>query len=361
MIVDDITVPAQRFPGLTESASASGPSTIYNLYQDVYGISVVRSSERLRAVARRRRDRALLGIAPGAPLLQIRRIALAYNDLPVEFRISQVNTARYEYFSDLGAQLSDAGAGEGQKREPQLRHRREAAPMRGTRSVPRQRREMLRRAVALVLREAVAGVPAVELDQQRVARGLGEDRRRRDRRDVAVALDDRARRRRRAPGQRLPSTSASPGATASPSTARRIASSVACRMLSASISATSASRDRPRERARADLDGERARAAAPSAPSNRAGRRSAAPDRGSPPRRRRVRRAARAPPRRCRRSAHGPRPRCAVVSEATPRRRAARRATASAASAAGVRRQRRRRIRRTAPRAAAASPCRRRG
>ena len=44
----------------------------------------------------------LMAIAPGAPLLQIRRIALAYNDLPVEFRISQVNTAGYEYFSDLG-------------------------------------------------------------------------------------------------------------------------------------------------------------------------------------------------------------------------------------------------------------------
>ena len=63
---------------------------------------MVRSSERLRAVAADAEIAQLLGIAPGAPLLQIRRMALAYNDLPVEFRISQVNTAGYEYFSDLG-------------------------------------------------------------------------------------------------------------------------------------------------------------------------------------------------------------------------------------------------------------------
>jgi GntR family transcriptional regulator len=102
MIVDDITVSAQRFPGLSEKRFRERPSTIYNLYQDLYGISVVRSSERLRAVAADAEIAQLLGIAPGAPLLQIRRIALAYNDLPVEFRISQVNTAGYEYFSDLG-------------------------------------------------------------------------------------------------------------------------------------------------------------------------------------------------------------------------------------------------------------------
>ena len=102
MIIDDITVSAQRFPGLSEKRFRERPSTIYNLYQDFYGISVVRSSERLRAVAADAEIAQLLSIVPGAPLLQIRRIALAYNDLPVEFRISQVNTAGYEYFSDLG-------------------------------------------------------------------------------------------------------------------------------------------------------------------------------------------------------------------------------------------------------------------
>ena len=43
---------------------------------------------------RRRRTATLLGVARDAPLLQIRRLALTYNDVPVELRISLVNTAR---------------------------------------------------------------------------------------------------------------------------------------------------------------------------------------------------------------------------------------------------------------------------
>ena len=44
---------------------------------------------------------ALLHVASGAPLLQIRRVALTYSDVPVELRISHVNTARHEYWSEL--------------------------------------------------------------------------------------------------------------------------------------------------------------------------------------------------------------------------------------------------------------------
>ena len=42
---------------------------------------------------RRRRDRAAARVARGAPLLAIRRVALTYNDVPVEYRVSQVDTA----------------------------------------------------------------------------------------------------------------------------------------------------------------------------------------------------------------------------------------------------------------------------
>ena len=33
--------------------------------------------------------------------MEIRRVALTFNDAPVEFRRSLVNTEHYEYFSDL--------------------------------------------------------------------------------------------------------------------------------------------------------------------------------------------------------------------------------------------------------------------
>jgi GntR family transcriptional regulator len=100
-IVDDITLAVARFPTLTERQFRDRPSTIYNLYQDAFGISVVRTSERLRATLADADTARLLGIAPGAPLLSIRRVALGYNDAPVEYRVSQVDTDHCEYWNEI--------------------------------------------------------------------------------------------------------------------------------------------------------------------------------------------------------------------------------------------------------------------
>jgi GntR family transcriptional regulator len=101
VIVDDITVSAARFPGMNERAIRDRPSTVYNLYQDMFGISVVRTVERLRATTVDDEIAPLLRVAAGAPLLEIRRVALTYSDVPVEWRVSHVNTARHEYWSEL--------------------------------------------------------------------------------------------------------------------------------------------------------------------------------------------------------------------------------------------------------------------
>jgi GntR family transcriptional regulator len=102
VIVDDLTLPAARFAGLTEQRFATRPSTIYNLYQDQFGLSVVTARERLRATLADDATASLLGVAPGAPLLLIRRIAYSYNDDPVELRRSRVDTAQHEYWADIG-------------------------------------------------------------------------------------------------------------------------------------------------------------------------------------------------------------------------------------------------------------------
>jgi GntR family transcriptional regulator len=100
VIIDDITLPVAAFPGLTERQFRHRTSTIYNLYQEAFGISVVRASERLRQ--HRRRDGGPAIDARGSPLLRIRRIALSYNEAPIELRVSLVDTTRYEYFADIG-------------------------------------------------------------------------------------------------------------------------------------------------------------------------------------------------------------------------------------------------------------------
>ncbi len=102
VVLDEITLPAERFPRLSEKVFRERDSTIYQLYQERYGINVVRSAERLSAALADRPSAKLLGIAAGSPLLRIRRVALTYHDIPVELRTSLVNTAEHEYFSDLG-------------------------------------------------------------------------------------------------------------------------------------------------------------------------------------------------------------------------------------------------------------------
>jgi GntR family transcriptional regulator len=102
IMVDDITLLSARFPGLVESQFRERSSTIYNLYQESFDISVVRTSERLRATLADAESATLLDLARGAPLLQIRRVALTYNDVPVEYRVSLVNTAHHEYWAEIG-------------------------------------------------------------------------------------------------------------------------------------------------------------------------------------------------------------------------------------------------------------------
>jgi GntR family transcriptional regulator len=103
VIIDDIALPALRFAGLTERQFRERRSTIYHLYQEAFGISVVKTRERVRATPADAGSAALLGMASAAPLLQIRRVALTYRDAPVEYRVSLVNTDRHEYWAEIGA------------------------------------------------------------------------------------------------------------------------------------------------------------------------------------------------------------------------------------------------------------------
>ena len=101
-ILDDITLPASLFPGLSEKIFLARGNTIYHLYQSRYGINVLRADERLRAVIATAEDAKLLRVEPGAPLLEIRRVALTFRDRPVELRVSRVDTSRFEYHNTLG-------------------------------------------------------------------------------------------------------------------------------------------------------------------------------------------------------------------------------------------------------------------
>jgi len=97
VIHDRIVLPSQLFRGLTEKRLRERPGTLYQLYQAGLGITVLRALERARAVGADKATARVLGVAPGAPLIEVRRTALSFNDQPVEYRASLVDTSRHDY------------------------------------------------------------------------------------------------------------------------------------------------------------------------------------------------------------------------------------------------------------------------
>ena len=101
VIYDRLTLPATLFKGLTEKRFRERPSTIYQLYQSDFGITVVRAQERARARAADRNVARVLGLAVGVPVMQVNRIALTFGDRPVEHRVSIIDTAHHDYVNLL--------------------------------------------------------------------------------------------------------------------------------------------------------------------------------------------------------------------------------------------------------------------
>ena len=101
VVLDDITVSTERFARIDETTFRDREGTIYGLYQARYGVNVVRISERLSAAHPPAEIATILGMRAHQPALRIRRVAYTYNDSPVEYRLSWINTADHEYLSDL--------------------------------------------------------------------------------------------------------------------------------------------------------------------------------------------------------------------------------------------------------------------
>ncbi|OOG27685.1 GntR family transcriptional regulator [Thioalkalivibrio denitrificans] len=101
--VNDIYVDAEVFEGLDRDTFSNRPGTIYQLYQERFGLNIIRTSEQLRAVAVDESEANLLDIEVNAPVLQVDRIAFTYHSKPVEYRRSLVNTSRHVYQSDQEA------------------------------------------------------------------------------------------------------------------------------------------------------------------------------------------------------------------------------------------------------------------
>lgn len=101
VLIDEILLPDSLFPRLTEKRLRERRTTLYQCYQEDFGVTVIRTVERLRAVKADAFKARLLGLKVGDPLLHIIRVALSFMDQPVELRHSYVDTRHYEYYSEL--------------------------------------------------------------------------------------------------------------------------------------------------------------------------------------------------------------------------------------------------------------------
>lgn len=100
-IVERIAVPAALFPGLAHHGRGELPNTLYQYYEQNYGITITQAVERIRAVAAGSSEARHLGLKPGTPLLEIDRIAMNLDKRPIEWRVSRCDTRRHHYLATL--------------------------------------------------------------------------------------------------------------------------------------------------------------------------------------------------------------------------------------------------------------------
>jgi GntR family transcriptional regulator len=102
MLLDGLHVPQSLFPGLTKSRFAKRDSTIYDLYRNEFGVSVVKTVDQLSAVSADAETAKTLDLALGTPLLEIVRVAYSFAERPVELRRSLLFTEKYEFVDVTG-------------------------------------------------------------------------------------------------------------------------------------------------------------------------------------------------------------------------------------------------------------------
>lgn len=101
--VSDAIVPAGLFPRMSKAGVCDASLTLYALYQSNYNVNVTSVSADL-SVERAPEDVARrLGLRNGRAVLRIERKAYTYGDIPVELRISWVNTADCKFHVDQGS------------------------------------------------------------------------------------------------------------------------------------------------------------------------------------------------------------------------------------------------------------------
>jgi GntR family transcriptional regulator len=101
VILEDIWLPGQAFKGLTAERMSGYNGPTYAMFEEDFGVRMVRADEKLRAVTPNEEQARLLGISGCTPLLSVERIAYTYNDVPMELRRGLYRTDTHHYRNTL--------------------------------------------------------------------------------------------------------------------------------------------------------------------------------------------------------------------------------------------------------------------
>ena len=102
VVLDEITVQAALFKGLTRARFYAYHGSIYSFFETGFGVRMLRADERLTAIAADPASASILDVAIGTPLLAVDRVAYTYGDRPVEVRRGLCRTDAHHYLNQLG-------------------------------------------------------------------------------------------------------------------------------------------------------------------------------------------------------------------------------------------------------------------
>ena len=97
MLNEMLYLSPKPFPQNTFEQITTLPNTVYAFYLKEFGIRITTATEELVAVMPDSLDVERLGVKPDHPLLMVCRTSYDVNNVPVEYRISKIDSQRYAY------------------------------------------------------------------------------------------------------------------------------------------------------------------------------------------------------------------------------------------------------------------------
>jgi len=100
-ILEDIWLPGHSFKGLTSDRLSAYKGPMYAFFETAFGVKMVRAQEKIKAILPDPVQAQLLAVSTSTPVLSVERIALTYNNNPMEFRKGLYLTLDCHYRNEL--------------------------------------------------------------------------------------------------------------------------------------------------------------------------------------------------------------------------------------------------------------------